>query len=59
LEELSHISKQNGNAESKEAQTFVDSIENIRRFASKADNTLEKIVKADEQWFFAALLKIL
>jgi DNA-binding transcriptional regulator GbsR (MarR family) len=59
LEELSQISKQNGNAESKEAQTFVDSIENIRRFASKADNTLEKIVKADEQWFFAALLKIL
>ena len=57
LNELSHL--RNGKPTDKDTEAFVDSVEDIRKFASKADNALEKITKADEQWFFAALIKIL
>jgi DNA-binding transcriptional regulator GbsR (MarR family) len=59
LNELSHIQNSNGKPVDKEAEAFAESVEDIRKFASKADNALEKITKADEQWFFSALIKIL
>jgi DNA-binding transcriptional regulator GbsR (MarR family) len=59
LLELKEV-KTNGNpADASDKEAFVESIESIQKFASKADNALEKLVKADEQWFFSSLMKIL
>jgi DNA-binding transcriptional regulator GbsR (MarR family) len=58
LNELSQVST-NGEVNTPEIEAFVESVEDIRKFASKADNALDKLVKADEQWFFSALIKIL
>lgn len=42
-----------------EAATFVKTVKDIRGFASKIDASVETMLKADENWFFGAILKLL
>jgi DNA-binding transcriptional regulator GbsR (MarR family) len=56
LEELRNIQSSGKKAEEK---AFTDSIEGIYKFANKADNTLEKLIRADENWFLGAVMKIM
>jgi DNA-binding transcriptional regulator GbsR (MarR family) len=41
-----------------EEKAFTQSIEGIYKFATKADKTLERLVRADENWFLGAVLKL-
>ncbi len=41
-----------------EEKAFSQSIEGIYKFATKADKTLDRLVRADENWFLGAVLKL-
>ena len=41
-----------------EEKAFTQSIEGIYKFATKADKTLDRLVRADENWFLGAVLKL-
>ncbi len=44
---------------SPEAKEFVKSVKNIHEFAGKMDKSIETMMKADENWFFGAIFKLL
>lgn len=56
LEDVSHVK---GNQNDKKIKQFVDTIEGIQGFASKADKMLEMITKADENWFIGSFFKLI
>ncbi len=55
LQQLQYIE----DAKSEEAKQFVETIKNIHAFASKVDKSVETMLKADENWFFGSILKLL
>lgn len=57
LRDLSQL--QNVEEESPEAQKFVKTVKDIHGLASKIDRSVETMLKADENWFFGAILKLL
>lgn len=42
-----------------EAENFKEKIDNIEKFATEADNMLEKFIKMDESWFWSKFIKML
>ncbi len=56
LEEVSDV---DGDKKDRNVKAFLESISNIRRVAINADRTIDTMVKADENWFFGTLLKLL
>ena len=42
----------------RDEKAFAESIDNIYKFASKADKTLETLIRADENWFLGTVMKI-
>ena len=42
-----------------EAQQFTQTVKDIHELASKIDKSVETMLKADENWFFGAILKLL
>lgn len=44
---------------SAEAKEFVAMVKNIQNFTGKIDKTVDTMMKADENWFFGAILKLL
>ncbi len=56
LKELSNIE---GDKKDKHVKAFVDSMNGIQSVVSKADKTLETIIKADESWFVGSFLKLM
>jgi DNA-binding transcriptional regulator GbsR (MarR family) len=56
LDDVSHVE---GNIHDPEFKAFVESIQNIQKFATQADKSLETLVKADENWFLGTVLKLL
>ena len=57
LRELSQLEKVE--ERSLEAQSFVKTVTDIHELASKIDRSVETMLKADENWFFGAILKLL
>ena len=57
LRELSQMEKVDEN--STEARQFTKTISDIHGFASKMDKSMETMLKADENWFYGAILKLL
>jgi DNA-binding transcriptional regulator GbsR (MarR family) len=57
LRELSQIEKVEENTI--EAKKFSKTISDIHGFASKMDKSMETMLKADENWFYGAILKLL
>src|SRR6185312_1227685 len=47
------------NPETLEAKQFVSTVKNIQAFAAKVDKSVETMIKADENWFFGSILKLL
>ncbi len=41
-----------------EEKAFTESVEGIYKFASKADKTLDRMIKADENWFLGTVMKL-
>lgn len=56
LKELSNIE---GDKKDKHVKAFVDSMNGIQGVVSKADKTIETIIKADESWFVGSFLKLM
>lgn len=44
---------------SPEAKEFLSMVKNIQTFTGKVDKTVDTMMKADESWFFGAILKLL
>jgi DNA-binding transcriptional regulator GbsR (MarR family) len=57
LRELSQMEKIEEN--SAEAKQFAKTVSDIHAFASKMDKSMETMLKADENWFYSAILKLL
>jgi DNA-binding transcriptional regulator GbsR (MarR family) len=57
LRELSQL--ETVDEDTQEAKNFVETVKNIHEFASKIDRSVETMLKADETWFFGAILKLL
>ncbi len=57
LRELSQM--QQVDKDSPEAKQFVKMVQDINGFAGKIDQSVETMLKADENWFFGAILKLL
>lgn len=57
LEELKKVEPAAGRKT--EEKAFTESVEGIYKFASKADKSLETLIKADENWFLGTVMKIM
>jgi len=58
LQELKQL-QEIENPASLETKQFVAIVKNIHNFAGKIDNSVETMLKADENWFFGSILKLL
>ena len=56
---LEQVSEVEGDKKDKNVKAFVDSISGIKRMANNADKTLDTMIKAEENWFFGGILKLL
>jgi len=45
--------------DTEEGKAFLKTIQDIQGFATKIDKSVETMIKADENWFFGAILKLL
>jgi len=59
LKVLNEISAIDGDKKDKKIKAFTESINNIKGVVSKADKTIETVIKADENWFVNSFLKLL
>lgn len=57
LKLLGQLEQIDGDKKDKEVKQFIDTIGGIRKFGNQADNVLEVMIKADEDWFLGSLLK--
>ena len=55
LDQLKDIESEKGN---KEAQQFINTINDIQKFANQASKGIDGMVKMDEHWFTGTLLKL-
>lgn len=56
---LSDVKNVEGNKNDKNIKEFVNTVEEIERFAKKADRTLETMIKADENWLIGSFMKLM
>lgn len=56
---LDEVAQVEGDPKDANFVAFTQSIHGIQNFASKTDQTLDKLTKADENWFFSAFLKLI
>ncbi|MDF2437892.1 MAG: transcriptional regulator [Bacteroidota bacterium] len=56
---LDEVKKVDGDKRDKNIKAFVDTIEQIERFTTKADRTLETLIKADENWLMGSFMKLM
>ncbi len=59
MDMIADLQKIEGDPKSAEYKAFVEPIQDIQKIASRADTMLETMSKADENWFFGTLLKLL
>ena len=57
LRELAQL--ENVEEQTEESRQFVKTVKDIHGFAAKVDRSVETMLKADENWFFGAILKLL
>jgi DNA-binding transcriptional regulator GbsR (MarR family) len=41
-----------------DVKQFAETIENLKKFASNADKTLDSVIKSDENWFWGSFFKL-
>jgi DNA-binding transcriptional regulator GbsR (MarR family) len=57
---LSEIKNEESKSKTKESKEFIGRLNSIEKFAKQADTTMDKLIKAEENWFwgtFARLMK--
>jgi len=55
---LDQLGDVEGDKREKEVKTFTDTVHNIQRVAEQANKALDTMVKAEENWFLASLVKL-
>ena len=59
LKVLREVSRVEGDKKDPKVKAFTDSIRNIEGIVSKADKTMDVVIKADENWFVSSFMKLL
>jgi DNA-binding transcriptional regulator GbsR (MarR family) len=59
LQFLQSISEIEGDKNDPEIKTYTDTLNGIRKFGEQTDRTLDKLVKAEETWFWGAMIQLL
>jgi DNA-binding transcriptional regulator GbsR (MarR family) len=55
---LAQLENIDGDKKDKEIKQFVDTVSGIRKFGKQADQLLDVMIKADENWFLNGVMKI-
>ena len=58
LRVLSELNAVEGDKRNPGVKAFVETIDNIRKFAGHAEKTMDVMIKAEENWFWNSFLKI-
>jgi len=59
LKTLTQLQDIEGDKRDKETKQFLETVAGIQKFAQQADKTLDIMIKADENWFWGNMLKVL
>jgi len=59
LKVLTQISKVEGDANNKEIKAFTKTVTELQDFVGKMDKSVDTMLKADENWFFSTIFKML
>lgn len=59
LKVLDQVSAVEGDKKDPKVRSFRESISGIKRMANNADKTIDTMIKADENWFFGSIMKLL
>jgi DNA-binding transcriptional regulator GbsR (MarR family) len=59
IKALAQISKVEGDSKNKEIKAFKDTISNLTDFVGKMDQSMDTMLKADENWFFGTIIKMM
>lgn len=59
LKVLNELNNVEGDKKDTKIKAFNDSIKGIENVVSKADKTIETLIKADENWFLGSFMKLL
>jgi len=57
LKLLTQLEDIDGDKKDKEVKQFIETVGGIKKFGGQADKVLDVMIKADENWFLASLLK--
>lgn len=55
---MDQLQEVEGDKRQPELKAFTDTVGSIRKFAHQADKTLDTMIRADENWFWGSLLKL-
>ena len=58
LKVLDQLSKVEGDKKDKNVKAFTEAITGIKRMANNAEKTIDTMVRAEENWFFGAIVKL-
>ena len=58
LQLLDKLEEVDGDKKDKHVKLFVDTVSSIKKLGRQADKTLDKMIKVEESWFLAAMLKL-
>lgn len=56
---MEQISKVEENADDPEVKRFVETVSNIRKLGKEAEDMINLLIKADENWFLGTFMKLL
>ncbi|HYG40023.1 MAG TPA: transcriptional regulator [Cytophagales bacterium] len=56
---LNQLQNVEGDVNEKDHKAFTETISNIQKFANNADSTIDKLIKADENWFLSSFMKLI
>jgi DNA-binding transcriptional regulator GbsR (MarR family) len=56
LDSISHIE---GDENDREVKTYTGTIRGIQKFGEQTDKSLDKLIKAEENWFWGTMVKLL
>lgn len=55
---LTQLSDIEGDKRNADVKAFTETIDNIKKFATQADKTMDTIIKAEENWFWGSFIKL-
>lgn len=59
LKVLNQLSKVEGDKKDKKIKEFSDKMSDLNNFVSKMDKSVDTMLKADENWFFGSIIKMM